>query len=149
MEKERGTFTENKREGEGRKTEEEGQSRKSEKRRSVSLGKKIPPESFKQVKSEAASLASQHRGWWHTELPGWLLQLSNKLVQRLAGWLIYWLTDWRVGFSLSCVCAAEALLLFSLSDKKAALHTDTQRTTWNSTNTGETDRDEESKKTNK
>lgn len=53
--------------------------------------KKIPPESYKQVKSEAASLASQHRGRWHTELPGWLLQLSRKLVRRLADWFTDWL----------------------------------------------------------
>lgn len=59
---------------------------------SVSLEEKNPPETYKQVKSGAASLASQHRGWWHTELPGWFLQLSSKLVQRLADWYSDWLT---------------------------------------------------------
>lgn len=47
--------------------------------------------------------------------------MMSPIVQRAsskAGWLIYRLTDWWVGFSQSRVCAAEALLLFSLSDKK-------------------------------
>lgn len=58
-------FTENKREGERRKTEVEGKSQKRERRRNLGVQKKkkTAPRSYKQVKSEAVSLASQHRGW--------------------------------------------------------------------------------------
>lgn len=76
------------------KTEGEGKSQRSEKEKKpeCEFRGKNPPETYKQVKSGAASLASQHRGWWHTELPGWFLQLSSKLVQRLADWYTDWLT---------------------------------------------------------
>lgn len=74
----------------GRKVESE-----DEKKSKCEFRRKIPPKSYKQVKSEAASLASQQRGWWHTELAGWPLQLSRKLVQTLADWF----TDCTTGGS--------------------------------------------------
>lgn len=48
--------------GERRKSAEEAKSEKS--------GRRKNPSSYKQVKSDAASLASQHRHRWHTELRG-------------------------------------------------------------------------------
>lgn len=79
-------------EGRENKRQRERRERAKRKRRvrQVRGGRNL---SYKQVKSEAASLESQHRGWWHTELPGWCLQLSSKRVQRLAGWFTDWPTS--------------------------------------------------------